>query len=95
MTQNVPQAELRDWLRTQIAEYLDLPPEEIAVDVPLSAYGVDSLYALTIIADIEDHLEIALDPELIWDYPTIEALSAFLHTSGQQASSACAATGLS
>lgn len=95
MPQNVPETALREWLRSQIAEYIDLPPEEIAVDVPLSAYGVDSLYALTIIADIEEHLQIALEPELIWDYPTIETLTAFLLTSIQPASSACGATSLS
>jgi acyl carrier protein len=80
MTQNLPEPALRDWLRAQIAEYLDLAPAEIADDVPLSAYGVDSVYALAILADIEERLELALDPELIWDYPTIAALSAFLHT---------------
>jgi acyl carrier protein len=78
MTQNAPETELRDWLRSQVASYLDLPPEDIAFTVPLAAYGVDSVYALTIIADIEEHLQIALDPELIWEHPTIEALTAVL-----------------
>ena len=89
MTQNVPETPLRDWLRTHIASYLDLPPEDISVDVPLSAYGVDSVDALTILADIEEHLQIALDPELIWDYPTIESLSTFLEAAIEPASSAC------
>jgi acyl carrier protein len=75
----LPEPALRDWLRAQIAGYLDLAPAEIADDVPLAAYGVDSVYALAILADIEERLELALDPELIWDYPTIGALSAFLH----------------
>jgi acyl carrier protein len=80
MTPNLPEPALRDWLRAQIAEYLELAAAQIADDVPLSAYGVDSVYALAILADIEERLDLALDPELIWDHPTIGALSAFLHT---------------
>src|SRR5690349_21815633 len=74
----LPEPALRDWLRAQIAGYLDLAPADIADDVPLAAYGVDSVYALAILADIEESLELALEPELIWDHPTIAALSVFL-----------------
>jgi acyl carrier protein len=78
MTQNASDVDIRDWLRTQVASYVDLPPEEIAFDVPLAAYGVDSVYALTVIGDIEEYLQVVLDPELIWEHPTIEALATVL-----------------
>jgi acyl carrier protein len=92
MTQGPTETALRDWLLALVASYLDLSPAEIDAEAPLPAYGVDSIYALTIIADIEDQLHIALEPELIWDYPTIGTLSAFLHATIQPTSSECAAS---
>lgn len=67
--------ELRDWLQAQAASYLDLSPADLDPDTPLAAYGLDSVYALTIAADIEEHLEIVLEPELMWEHPTLNALT--------------------
>lgn len=63
------------WLAARVAEYVRQPTEAIQLDVPLSQYGLDSVYALTLTGDIEDHLGISLDPTLMWDHPTLRKLS--------------------
>jgi acyl carrier protein len=71
-------SELRAWMIERVAEYLERPPEQIEPDVSLASYGMDSLYALVLCGDIEDHLGITVDPTLAWDHPTIDAIVAFL-----------------
>jgi acyl carrier protein len=72
---NNNKATIEQWLKIQVAKYVKLSPEEIFSDVLLAEYGLDSVYALTLSGDIEEHLEIILDPTFMWDNPTISALS--------------------
>ncbi|MFJ8630150.1 acyl carrier protein [Streptomyces sp. NPDC093568] len=63
------------WLTDCVATHLGRPADAIDTSLPLSDYGLDSLYALSVIAELEDHLDISLDPTVMWDNPTIDALS--------------------
>lgn len=63
------------WLVERVAMYLNRSPADIDPDVPLSDYGLDSVYALTLSGDIEDHLGVPVEPTLVWDYPTISSLA--------------------
>ena len=74
-TQPIDVTTLRDWLTGRIAEFTERPPAEIAVDKPLGEYGVDSVSALTVCAEIEDHFDITVEPTLLWDHPTIDAIA--------------------
>jgi acyl carrier protein len=65
---------MRDWLVERVAEHVNLPLQEIQPHVPLIDYGLDSLYALSIAAEIEDHFGFDVDPTMLWDNPTIDAL---------------------
>lgn len=71
-------AEIRTWLTSRVAYYLELPEAEIESDVPLMRYGLDSVYAFALCGEIEDLLEIAIDPTLVWDIPTVCGLSTHL-----------------
>ena len=66
---------LKAWLTDRVATYVRLTPEEIKPNVPLPEYGLDSVYALTLVGDIEDYLNLSIEPTLMWDHPTIEALA--------------------
>jgi acyl carrier protein len=66
---------LQQWLAARVATYVQKAPEDIKTDVPLAEYGLDSVYALTLSGDIEDHLGLTLEPTLMWDHPTINALA--------------------
>jgi acyl carrier protein len=67
-----------DWVRAQVASYLETEPTVIDPDTPLVEYGLDSLYALTLCGDIEDHYGLVLEPTLAWDHPTINAIARYL-----------------
>ncbi|MEU0229179.1 acyl carrier protein [Streptomyces sp. NPDC006284] len=66
--------ELTAWLTERIATHLEMPAEDIRTDEPLGAYGLDSIYALTVVAEIEDHLGVTLEPTVMWDEPTVAGL---------------------
>ncbi|MFI9760741.1 acyl carrier protein [Streptomyces sp. NPDC051963] len=78
--------ELRSWLRAQVAHYAQLDAVAIDTDVELTTYGLDSVYALVLCGDIEDHLGLALEPTVAWDHPTIDALARHLEETLVQAS---------
>ncbi|RSS31992.1 acyl carrier protein [Streptomyces sp. WAC08241] len=66
---------LRAWLVDCVAAHLERPADTVDTAVKLSDYGLDSLYVLAVAAELEDHLDISLDPTVMWDNPTIDAIS--------------------
>jgi acyl carrier protein len=66
--------ELQDWLVSYLAELLDIELAEIDMTVTFDRYGLDSAAAIVMTGDLADWLGSELDPTLIYDYPTIEAL---------------------
>lgn len=70
--------ELRAWLTGRVAQYLQLPTDEVDTGKPLADYGLDSVYALAICGDIEDHLDVRLDATIVWDHPTVDKLVHYL-----------------
>ncbi|WP_058042447.1 acyl carrier protein [Streptomyces roseifaciens] len=67
--------ELEFWLIERVASYLRLDTREVDPQESFANLGLDSVYALTLTADIEDTLGIEVEPTLAWDYPTISALA--------------------
>ncbi|MBE1530658.1 acyl carrier protein [Actinomadura algeriensis] len=70
--------DLREWLRALLAEELGLPPGAIDPDTPMSAYGLDSIKAVTLLGDIEDHVGFEIDPNALWEFPTVASLADLL-----------------
>ncbi len=70
--------EITTWLVTHIAHRLDMPPEALDCEQSLLRYGLDSLAAMELVADLEDWLECSLPMTLLWEYPTITAIAAYL-----------------
>lgn len=70
--------ELQAWLVDRIAFYLDRPPENIDPTVELARYGIDSVYAISIISDIEDHLQVEVDVAEARKRETVTALTDYL-----------------
>lgn len=69
-------AALRDWLSRALGKVLSLAPEAIDQQAPFAELGLDSRSAVALVAALEDHLGGAtLDPTLLWQHPTIAALS--------------------
>ncbi len=73
--QQATETAIQDWLITRIADYAKISEAEIDVDVPIATYGVDSLMAVSIAADMEEWLGYEFAPTLVYDYPTIRAIA--------------------
>lgn len=66
--------EIQDWIVAYLATLLEVEPEEIDVTVPFDRYGLDSSAAFGLTGDLEEWLQAEIDPTLLYDYPTVEAL---------------------
>jgi acyl transferase domain-containing protein/acyl carrier protein len=61
-----------------VAARVDLAPEQIDHDRPLESYGLDSAAAVTVAGELEQALGRPLHETLVYDFPTVRALSAHL-----------------
>ena len=70
--------ELAAWLAAQLAELLDLSATDIDTSLPFAHYGLDSVHAVRLSAALGEHVGQELSPTLPYEYPTIDALCAYL-----------------
>jgi acyl carrier protein len=70
--------EIQAWLIQAIAGKLKVPPQNIATDVFFDEYGLDSLGAVSISGALGKWLHLDLPGTLLYEYPTIQELSAHL-----------------
>ncbi|MDZ8262102.1 polyketide synthase [Nostoc sp. ChiQUE01b] len=71
-------AEIQDWLVNKISQRQNIAPQSIDPRESFAYYGLDSIAAVSLSADLEDWLGCQLLPTLAYDYPTIATLSAYL-----------------
>ena len=69
---DAPDLEL--WLTERVAFHLHKTPEEIDPDTPLADYGIDSVAAISICGEIEEHYRLAVSPTIAYDFPTVRAI---------------------
>lgn len=77
-SQTITSEDIQDWLTSKIAQEFNFEADEIDIQEPFARYGLNSMTAVSLSADLEDWLGIRLPATLAWDYPTIETLSEFL-----------------
>ena len=73
--------EIEEWLVERIMEMTHKELDDIDVSVQLINYGVNSIDAAILSGDLEEWLGRELPASIIYQFPTIEALSA--HLSGE------------
>src|SRR5205823_1176952 len=66
------------WLAARVAGPLGVRPEEVDTRRPLAGFGIGSIQAVRLAAELEEWLGRKLNPTLAYDYPTIDALADFL-----------------
>ncbi|GEM46879.1 acyl carrier protein [Deinococcus cellulosilyticus] len=69
---------IQHWLTEQVRQYIPQAPQDLDPETPLAMYGLDSVYALTLTGDIEDRFGILVDPTVMWDHPTLNALTVWI-----------------
>ena len=72
--------ELHQWTIEKVAEYCHRCPAEIDPNESFTSYGMDSVYALALVGDIEDRLGHPIDATVIWDHPSVNKLVAFVQS---------------
>lgn len=69
---------IQNWLIENLAQRLEIPTSEIDIHEPFANSGLNSLVAVSLSADLEDWLDIKLSPTIVYDYPNIAELAAYL-----------------
>jgi acyl transferase domain-containing protein/acyl-CoA synthetase (AMP-forming)/AMP-acid ligase II/acyl carrier protein len=67
--------QIQQWLIDKVAELLSLSTHQVNVQEPLADYGLSSLAAVRLSGELQDWLEIPLDPTLLYDYSSIADLT--------------------
>jgi acyl carrier protein len=67
--------EIQNWLVSHLADLLEVRLDDIDIREPFSNYNLDSAQVLVLASKLEEKLGYQLSPTLLWNYPTIEALT--------------------
>ncbi|MCB0193851.1 MAG: SDR family NAD(P)-dependent oxidoreductase [Anaerolineae bacterium] len=70
--------QIRQELLEMGAELFEVSPTDLDVEIPLGEYGLDSILMMALLNKLEEKYNIAVTPNAIVDFPTIEALTGFL-----------------
>ncbi len=71
-------SQLQSKLVEIIARTLNRVPSEINVDSDFPNLGMDSLAAMFVLDELEQTLQMEINPLLFWEHPTIRSFSAAL-----------------
>jgi acyl carrier protein len=75
---HLTEASLTEWLKAFIAARAGLSSEQIDVEASFDAFGLDSRTAVQASGALEKALSLRLPPGLLYEYPTVSALAAYL-----------------
>jgi acyl carrier protein len=75
------QETIAEWLVCYVANLLDAAPGSIDPSVQFVEYGISSIAAAGLSADLGSWLGLKLDEAIAFDYPTIDRLAAHLSAS--------------
>lgn len=70
--------EIETWLIGRVAEETGAAPDSIDPTLPFARLGLDSAAAVGLTDELEELLGFAVDPTLIFEYPTIRKLADLL-----------------
>jgi acyl carrier protein len=77
-TQPLTAAAIQEWMLTHLAEHTDYELDEIDPTVTFDNFGLDSVTAMVMVTEVEKFLGFEVSPMVLWQYPTLETLSARL-----------------
>ncbi|MGP4048705.1 SDR family NAD(P)-dependent oxidoreductase [Streptomyces sp. 2A115] len=66
---------VRAWLASAVAEAAGLDPLSVDQERPIAEFGLGSRQLVTLAADLSERIGRPLDPSLVFDHPTIAAIS--------------------
>ena len=69
------ETEIRDWCLAYLTRTVDDPSIPIGPDIPFPQMGLDSATSAYFIVELEEWVGVELEPELVFDYPTVDELA--------------------
>ena len=75
---NASAADIERWLLERLQARLGEGAEEVDSHMPFSYYGLTSIDAVVLAAELQDWLGTPVSPTLTWEYPTVSAVSRYL-----------------
>ena len=63
------------WLTKNLAEQLEVEPNELDTSEPIEDYGLDSAQGMIVVSRAEKQFGLEISPTMLWHYPTIEKLA--------------------
>jgi len=70
--------DIRAWMVRQVATELKMDEHDIDPAKPFNDFGVDSLIGASLTHKLGAWLGVEVNPTILWEYPTITAISAYL-----------------
>ncbi|SKZ32721.1 beta-ketoacyl synthase [Mycobacteroides abscessus subsp. abscessus] len=78
LTEDETRAQLRDRLRAILAREIGMPTDALRIDQPFPELGLDSMMAMTVLRDARQLVGMDLSATMLWNHPTVEAMSDLL-----------------
>jgi len=72
---NMTESDIRDWCIAYLTRTLDNPSIAIGPEARFTELGLDSATSAYFIVELEEWLGAELEPELVFEYPTIAELA--------------------
>lgn len=66
---------IQGWLISQLAERLEIDPDDVDIHEPFDNYDLDSAQSMLLLSKLEKWLGRNFNPVLIFNYPTVAELS--------------------
>jgi acyl carrier protein len=85
--------EIRDWLIREICARTGVPRDDLNLDLPVIAYGVDSVEFVSLAATLETWLDCRFVGNPLMNHPSINSLSRLLATKLRESAARDAAAG--
>ncbi|MEO0969590.1 MAG: acyl carrier protein [Cyanobacteria bacterium J06639_18] len=70
--------EIQVWFISYLTELLDIQPNDVDINSSFESFGLNSSAAVAMTGDLEEWLGYEIEPTIVYDYPTIEALARYL-----------------
>ncbi len=70
--------DIQTFLAEKLALVLRTTPDQINIHDNLATYGLDSLDAMVIMGKLSERCGVEIDFDILWDYPSIDAVSKFV-----------------
>jgi acyl carrier protein len=78
------QAEIEDWIQKYIRSVLEMGSDALPTDTEWTDLGLDSVELVIMAGVLEDDFDIAVDPHILIEYPTISTFSQYLSSALSQ-----------